>query len=94
MTVDEVILRALEGGQPVTANDVTGRFRARVRRRLGKLRVRGVVVQEGRGGRNREFTYRSVRPDRVAKGISEKGGGLSGAAKREKNMARERNASV
>jgi hypothetical protein len=39
-------------------------------------------------------TYRSVRPDRVAKGISEKGGGLSGAAKREKNMARERNASV
>jgi hypothetical protein len=65
-----------------------------VRRRLEKLRVPGVVVREGRGGRNREFTYRLVRPDRVAKAISEKGGGLSGAAKREKNMARERNASV
>jgi hypothetical protein len=94
MTVDEVILRALEGGHPVTANDVTGRFLVRVRRRLEKLRVRGVVVREGRGGPNREFTYRLVRPDRVAKAISEKGGGLSSAAKREKNMARERNASV
>jgi hypothetical protein len=94
MTVDEVILRALEGGHAVTANDVTGRFLVRVRGRLEKLRVRGVVVREGRGGPNREFTYRLVRPDRVAKAISEKGGGLAGAAKREKNMARARNASV
>jgi hypothetical protein len=51
MTLDEVILRALEGGQPVTVNDVTTRFmvnvRNRVRTRLEKLRVRGVVVQEG-----------------------------------------------
>jgi predicted ArsR family transcriptional regulator len=94
MTVDEVILGALERGQPVTANDVTMRFLVRVRRRLEKLRVRGVVVREGRGGRNREFTYRLVRPDRMAEAISEKGGGLSGASKREKNMAQERNASV
>jgi hypothetical protein len=30
MTLDEVILRALEGGQPVTVNDVTTRFMVNV----------------------------------------------------------------
>jgi predicted ArsR family transcriptional regulator len=92
MTLDEVILRALEGGQPVTVNDVTTRFmvnvRNRVRTRLEKLRVRGVVVQEGRGGRNREFTYRLLRPDRFAKAISEKGGGLARASKQPLNGRR------
>jgi predicted ArsR family transcriptional regulator len=85
MTIDEAILRALEGGQPVTVNDVTMRFmvcvRNRVRTRLEKLRVRGVVVQEGKGGRNREFTYTLIRRDRVAKAISEKGDGLARASK-------------
>jgi hypothetical protein len=84
MTIDDVILKALDSGEPVTANAVTARFLARVRRRLEKLRVRGVVVREGRGGAHPEFTYKLVRPDRVAKAIAEKGGGLSGAAKRDK----------
>jgi hypothetical protein len=85
MTVDEVILGALESGEPVTVNDVTQRFVDRVRMRLEKLRVRGVVVREGRGHAHREFTFRLVRPERAAKAIGETGGGLSRAAKREKN---------
>lgn len=48
MTVDEAILRAFEGG-PVTVSDVTKRFLSPVRIRLEKLRVRGVVVREGKG---------------------------------------------
>jgi hypothetical protein len=86
MTVDEVILNALESGDPVTVNDVTQRFMVRVRGRLEKLRVRGVVVREGRGHVHREFTYKLVRPDRAAKAIGESGGGLSRAVKREKNI--------
>jgi hypothetical protein len=85
MTVDEVILKALESGDPVTVNDVLKRFADRVRVRLEKLRVRGVVVREGRGRSHREFTYKLVRPDRAAKAIGETGGGLARAAKREKN---------
>jgi hypothetical protein len=85
MTVDEVILEALESGCPVTVNDVTQRFMYRVRMRLEKLRVRGVVVREGKGGSHREFAYKLVRPDRAAKAIGETGGGLSRATKRPKN---------
>jgi hypothetical protein len=84
-TVDEVILKALEGGHPVTVNDVTKSFTGWVRMRLEKLRVRGVVVRDGRGRSHREFTYRLVRPDRAAKAIGEAGGGLSRAATQEKN---------
>jgi hypothetical protein len=73
MTIDEVILKALEDG-PVTVNDITERFVSRVRMRLEKLRVRGIVVREGRGGAHRKFTYRLVRPDRAAKALGEKGG--------------------
>jgi hypothetical protein len=85
MTVDDVILKALESGDPVTVNDVIKRFADRVRVRLEKLRVRGVVVREGRGRSHREFTYKLVRPDRAAKAIGETGGGLARAPKREKN---------
>jgi hypothetical protein len=85
MTVDEVILKALESGDPVTVNDVLKRFADRVRMRLEKLRVRGVVVREGRGRPHREFTYKLVRPDRAAKAIGETGGALSRGPKREKN---------
>jgi hypothetical protein len=67
MTIDEVILKALEDG-PVTVNDITERFVSRVRMRLEKLRVRGIVVREGRGGAHRKFTYRLVRPDRGCEG--------------------------
>jgi hypothetical protein len=80
VTVDEVILRALERG-PVTINDVTSRFICRVRMRLEKLRVRGIVVREGKSRAHREFTYRLVRPHLAAKAICEAGGGLSRAAK-------------
>jgi hypothetical protein len=47
-TVDEFILQALKGG-PVTVNDIGKRFETRVRMRLNKLRVRGIVLREGRG---------------------------------------------
>ena len=79
MKVDDFILSALEGG-PVTVNDITKRFEARVRMRLDKLRVRGVVLREGRGGAHREFTYRLLRPDLAAKALREKGG-LAGPQK-------------
>ena len=84
MTVDEVILKALESGDPVTVNDVLKRFADRVRMRLEKLRVRGVVVREG-SRPHREFTYKLVRPERAAKAIGETGGALSRVPKREKN---------
>jgi hypothetical protein len=74
LTVDDVILKALEGGGSVTVNDVTKRFVHRVRMRLEKLRVHGVVVREGRGGAHRKFTYRLVRSDLAAKALGEKGG--------------------
>ena len=79
-TVDEIVLKALEGG-PVTVTDVTKRFASRVRIRLEKLRVRGIVVRENKGRAHRKFTYRLVRPDLAAKAIGEQGGGLSHAAK-------------
>ena len=84
MTVDEAILRALEGG-PVTVSDVTKRFLSPVRIRLEKLRVRGVVVREGKGGVHREHTYQLLRPDRAAKALNETAGGLARATKRPKN---------
>ena len=40
--------------------------------RLEKLRVRGLVVRDGRGGAHREFTYRLVRAD-VAEGAPREG---------------------
>jgi hypothetical protein len=79
-TVDDILLKALEGG-PATVNDILKHFTRRVRIRLDKLRVRGVVVREGRGGAHRQFTYRLLRPDLAARALSEKGGGLSRAAK-------------
>jgi class 3 adenylate cyclase len=79
------ILKALESGDPVTVNDVIKPFADRVRMRLEKLRVRGVVVREGRGRSHREFTYKLVRPDRAAKAIGETGGCLSRAPKQKKN---------
>jgi hypothetical protein len=80
LTIDDILLKALEGGGPVTVNDILKRYERRVRMRLDKLRVRRVVVREGRGGAHREFTYRLVRPDVAAKAIGEKGG-LARAAK-------------
>jgi predicted ArsR family transcriptional regulator len=76
ITVDDILLRAHEGG-PVTLNDILKRFGARVRTRLEKLRVRGVVVRENRGRPRREFQL--LRPELAAKALSEKGGGLSPA---------------
>ena len=71
MTVNEVILKALDGG-PATVNDIAKRFERLVRIKLEKLRVRGVVVREGRGGAHRHFTCRLLRPDRAAKALKEK----------------------
>jgi hypothetical protein len=76
MTLDEIILKALEDG-PVTVRDIGKRFERRVRIKLDKLRVRGVVVREGRGGAHREFTYRLVRPDIDAQALGEKGSGIA-----------------
>jgi hypothetical protein len=76
MTVDDILLKALEDG-PVTVNDILKRFERRVRIRLNRLHVRGVVTREGRGGAHREFTYRLLRPELAAKALAEKGGGLA-----------------
>jgi hypothetical protein len=86
MTLDDLLLKALEGG-PVTVKDISKRLERRVRIRVDKLRVRGMVIREGRGGAHREFTYRLLRPDRAAKALGEKGGGLSHAAKRDTRTA-------
>jgi hypothetical protein len=80
MTLDDILLKALEGG-PVTVKDIAKRFEKPLRIKLDKLRVRGIVIREGRGGAHRQFTYRLLRPDVAAKALSEKGGGLSRAAK-------------
>jgi predicted transcriptional regulator len=84
MTVDEMILKAIKGG-PVTVNDITAdiakHFISRVRIKLEKLRVRGVVTRKGRGGAHRAFTYQLIRPDRAAQAIAEKGGGLARVGK-------------
>jgi hypothetical protein len=77
VTVDDVLLEALESGEAITVNDVTKRFVDRVRMRLEKLRVRGVVIRDGRGGAHREYTYRLVRPDRLTTALVEAGGGLA-----------------
>ena len=79
-TVDDIILSALEGG-PATVHDIVMHFEKRVRLRLDKLRVRGIVLREGRGGAHREFTYRLLRSDRATKALSEKGGLARRAAK-------------
>jgi hypothetical protein len=65
MTLDDVLRRALEGGGPVTIKDIIKRLEGPVRRKLDRLRVRGVVVREGRGGPYREFTY-TLRPEFAA----------------------------
>ena len=75
MTVDDILLKALKGGKPATVNDILKHFARRVRIKLNKLRVRGVVVRKGKGGRHREFTYRLARPDLAAQALGEKGGG-------------------
>jgi hypothetical protein len=80
VSIDEIILKALEGG-PVTVNDVAKRFVGRVRIKLEKLRVRGVVIREGKGKAHREFTYKLVRRHLARKAIGEAGGGLSRGAK-------------
>jgi hypothetical protein len=80
ITVDDILLTALEGG-PVTLNDVAKPFVRRIRIRLEKLRVRGAVIREGRGGAHREFTYRLLRPDLAAKELGGTRGGLSRAGK-------------
>jgi hypothetical protein len=79
-TVDDFLLKVLEEEGPATVNDIMYHLERCVRMRLEKLRVRGIVIREGRGGPYREFTFRLLRPDLAAKALSEKGGGLSGRA--------------
>lgn len=79
-TIDGIVLSALKDG-PVTVDDIIKHFEQRVRLKLNKLRARGIVLREGRGGAHRKFTYRLLRPDLAAKALSEKGGGLSRAGK-------------
>jgi hypothetical protein len=80
MTVDDILLKALED-RPVTVNDILKHFERRVRIRLNKLRVRVIVLREGKGGAHREFTYRLLRPELAAKAFRERGGGLARAAR-------------
>jgi hypothetical protein len=76
-TIDDFLLKVLEDGRPTTVNDIIYQLESCVRIKLEKLRVRGIVIREGRSGPHREFTFRLVRPDLAAKALSEKGGGLS-----------------
>jgi hypothetical protein len=69
MTLDEAILRALEDG-PATVSDIIKRFDKPVREKLERLRVRGALRREGRGGAHREFTFTLLCPDRAAKALS------------------------
>ena len=39
MAFDEILLKALEGGDPVTVNDIPKHFEGRVRVRLNNLRA-------------------------------------------------------
>jgi hypothetical protein len=73
MTIDEIILKALEGGT-VTVNDIAARFTGPVRFKLEKLRRHGAVLRDGKGGAHREFTYTLLRPNRAAEALTEKGG--------------------
>jgi hypothetical protein len=73
MTIDQAILRALESG-PITVDEILRRLEAPVRTKLEKLRVRGVVMREGRGGAHRKFTFTLLHPDRAATALKEKGG--------------------
>jgi hypothetical protein len=77
MTIDDILLKALKGGEPATVNDILKHFERRVRIRLNKLRVRGVVVRDGRGGAHRKFTYRLLQPNIPAKALGKKGGGFA-----------------
>jgi hypothetical protein len=76
-TIDEFLLKALEDGRPTTVNDIIYHLESCVRIRLEKLRVRGIVTRERRGGAHREFTFRLVKPKLAAKALVAKGGGLS-----------------
>jgi hypothetical protein len=78
MTVDEIVLRALQGG-PITVDDIIRRIEKPVRMKLERLRVRGAVLWEGRGGAHRKFSYKLL--DRGAEALTEKGGRLAYATK-------------
>ena len=84
MTIDEIVLKALEGG-PVTVNDIVTRFTGPVRSKLEKLRRHGAVLRDGKGGAHREFTYALLLPNRAAEALTEKGG-LSLAPKATKDF--------
>jgi hypothetical protein len=73
------------------ANELAEHFLDRVRIKLEKLRVRGIVLRGGREGAHRQYTYRLLRPDRVAMALCEKGGGLSRNKKRRLRVAEKEN---
>jgi hypothetical protein len=73
ITLDDILLIALEDG-PVTVRDITKRVERRLRIKLDKLRVRGLVLRKGRGGTYREFTYELVQRELAATALREKGG--------------------
>ena len=69
MTIDDILLKALEGGEPATVNDILKHFERRVRGRG--------VVRDGRGGARRKFIYRLLQPNIPAKALGKKGGGFA-----------------
>jgi hypothetical protein len=88
MTLDAVILKALEGGKLVTVSDIVWRVELYVRHRLEKLRVRGIVCREGRGGTHREFPLKMLSPDLAAKALCEPCGSLASVRKATARRAR------
>ena len=72
MTVDEVILKALEGG-PATVNDINKRLERLVRIKLERLRVRGVVVREGTRRRAPAVHLQTIKPRPRREGVQREG---------------------
>jgi hypothetical protein len=71
MTLDDILLKELARG-PATVKEIAMRRRAapeervrlenRIRNRLDRLRVRGLVIKEWKGG-HRQYTYRLPRSE-------------------------------
>jgi hypothetical protein len=70
MSLDDILLRELGRG-PGTVKEIADRLESRVRFRLDRLRVRSLVIREGRGGAHRQFTYSLLRPEPIERRISD-----------------------
>jgi hypothetical protein len=66
MTLDEILLKELARG-PATTKEIALRLERRIRDRLDRLRVRRLVLREGKGGPHRQYTYSVPRSPPIAR---------------------------